>query len=550
VVGTARSSRGLSGGGVLSVYRAERRKLLAQSSTRVLAVVCALGPFAFGAILSQQSGVPADTLLGVWVHTSGYAVSLVVLGFAGYLGFPVLAGVLAGDVFASEDRYGTWKTVLTRSRTRKDIFAGKVLAVAIFSLALVAVAALASLAAGLLFTGDQPMVGLGGTVIPSGECLLLVLASWLLSMLPMLAFTSLAVLFSVATRNGIMGVLGPVLLALVMQLLALIGSGAWVHMLLVATAFDGWHGLLTAHKFYAPLIIACGVCILWISACLGASWLILSRRDFAGTPVTRRPGWVLPVRAVLGSAALIVVLAAATNWGPVAVTKSRLEASIAPAFNDLTLLQQQELGRFVADGAKVNFRTKCSRRGAKSQGPGDDWSCTMTVITPPEGALPFTLTPVTYDVSVKSNGCYKAQAPPSFVGQQRMSDVHGHGVVNPLFTIYGCFDTTAAATGCSEVPSCSGTTTHPSASGPTTRGSGARTPGTSTTTPSTTVTGASKTKTPSAAERKAEREALHKAERAAGPARIREIQESERKEQREAEKGGEEAPHSENPSEP
>ena len=33
--------------------------------------------------------------------------------------------------------------------------------------------------------------------------------SWLICVLPMLAFTSLAVLFSVVTRNGIIGVLGP-----------------------------------------------------------------------------------------------------------------------------------------------------------------------------------------------------------------------------------------------------------------------------------------------------------------------------------------------------
>jgi len=515
-----------AGGGVWSVYRAERRKLLAQLSTRALALVCLLGPFAFGAILSQQGGVPADTLLGVWVHTSGYAVPLVVLGFAGYLGFPVLAGALAGDLFSSEDRYGTWKTVLTRSRSRGDVFAGKVLAAATFSLALVALAALSSIAAGLLLTGDQPLVGLSGTVIPSGECLLLVLASWLLSMLPVLAFTSLAVLFSVATRNGIMGVLGPVLVGLVMQLLALIGSGTWVHMLLVASAFDDWHGLLSAHKFYGPLIIGSCVCVVWVWACLGASWLILRGRDFAGTPVARRPGWVVPVRAVLGSAALIVVLGAASNWGPVAITKGRLEASIAPAFNDLTLLQQERLGRIVPKGTKLNDRTSCHRRAGASQGPGDDWSCTMTVVTPLPGANPLQLTAVTYDVSVKSNGCYKAQAPPSFVGQQMMSDAHGHSIVNPLFTIYGCFDTTAAATACAEAQNCGGAAARPSTSSPTSRAR-RQTPSTS----SKRTTGPGRAETP----------AQRKAERAAGPVVMREINEAEGREEREAEKPVEEA---------
>ena len=46
----------------------------------------------------------------------------------------------------------------------------------------------------------------------------------------MLAFTSLAVLFSVATRNGIVGVVGPALVDLVMQLLLLVGPGVWLHM--------------------------------------------------------------------------------------------------------------------------------------------------------------------------------------------------------------------------------------------------------------------------------------------------------------------------------
>ena len=245
---------------MLSVYRAERRKLLAQLSTRVLALVCVLGPLGFGAILSQQSALPADTLLGVWVHASGYAVSFVVLGFGGYLAFPVLAGVLAGDLFSCEDRYGTWKTVLTRSRSRRDVFMGKVLAAATLALALLALAAISSILTGLLFTGDQALVGFGGNVISSGEGLWLVLASWLLSVPPLLAFTSLAVLFSVATRNGIMGVLGPVLVGLLMQLLELIGSGSWVHELLLASAFNDWHGLLSAPKFYGPLIIGNCVC--------------------------------------------------------------------------------------------------------------------------------------------------------------------------------------------------------------------------------------------------------------------------------------------------
>ena len=54
--------------------------------------------------------------------------------------------------------------------------------------------------------------------------------------------------------------------------------------------------------------------------------------------------------------------------------------------------------------------------------------------------LPFQQAAVTYEVSVQANGCYNAQSPPSFVGQQTMRDAQGHQVVNPLFVVYGCFD--------------------------------------------------------------------------------------------------------------
>ena len=256
----------------------------------------------------------------------------------------------------------------------------------------------------------------------------------------MMAFTSLAVLFSVASRNGIIGVIGPALVALVMNLLALVGTGTWIHMLLVSSAFGAWHALFTAHPYYGPLAIACAVSVAWTVACLAAAWLILRRRDFAGASVSRRPGWVLPVRVAVVSAAVIALLALATNWGPAGVTAKRLRASLTPTFNSLTLLQQRQLGRDVPPGAKLNVLPNCSRRASTPKGPGD-WICTLTVFIPQPGAQPFQQTPVTYDVSVQSDGCDKAESPPSFVGQQTMRDASGHSVVNPLFTIYGCFNT-------------------------------------------------------------------------------------------------------------
>ena len=426
---------------VRHVYRAECRKLGSQLATRVLAVTCVLAPFAFAGILKAQSGLPADTLFGVWARSSGFALSLVILSFAGAWGFPVIAGVVAGDIFSSEDRYGTWKTVLTRSCARRDLFAGKLLAAATFSVGLTSLAAAASLVAGLALIGTQSLVGLSGALISPGACLVLVVCAWVVSLLPVLAFTALAVLFSVATRNGIIGVMGPTVISLLMQLLALIGNGVWVHTVLIGGTVNGWHGLFTSDRFYGPLIVTSLASVAWIAACVGASWLMLRRRDFAGSPPTRKIGWVRPVRAVLVTVALIALLALACNWGPTGVTAARMNASITPTFNNLTLLQQRELGRTVPAGAKLQIQTLCSRRSGTNRGPGDDWACTLDVFIPQLGAVPYQQTPVTYDVSVQSDGCYKAEAPPSFVGQQDMRAAGGRSVVNPLFTIYGCFNT-------------------------------------------------------------------------------------------------------------
>src|ERR1051326_4160564 len=113
------------GGGVAAAYRVEIAKIASQLLPRLVALVCLLGPLAFTIFIGTQSTIPEDSLFGRWIHTSGVAVPFVVLQFANTLGFPLIASVVAGDIFASEDRQSTWKTILTRSSTHRDIFWGK-----------------------------------------------------------------------------------------------------------------------------------------------------------------------------------------------------------------------------------------------------------------------------------------------------------------------------------------------------------------------------------------------------------------------------------------
>lgn len=425
-----------------AVFRAEWRKLTAQLSTRLLTLVCALGPLAYVVVLKTQSGVPTDALLGVWVHTSGFSVVFVLLVFAGSWGFPVLAGVAAGDSFASEYRLGTWKTLLTRSATRGEVFAGKVLAVVLLSETLVALLALSSLASSVFIVGRQPAVGVSGNVVASGHAVLLVLLSWLWDALPVLAFTSLAVLFSVATTSGIAGVLGPVLVGFAMQLLALVGSSTWAHQLLVASAFDGWHAIVSEHPHYDQLIVSAAVCVVWTASCLGAAWLILRRREFAGVVDGRGVDWPRLLRRVVPAIGALVLAAFACTWGPTGVTESRLEDSFTKTFSNLVGYQQELLGQPRPPKSALLAYTTCGRATSDTNsGPGGDWTCSVQVLTPVVTVASPGQVSVPYDVDVQSNGCYRAQAPPAVIGNKNMTTQDGREVLNPLLTIYGCFNT-------------------------------------------------------------------------------------------------------------
>jgi ABC-2 type transport system permease protein len=213
-----------------------------------------------------------------------------------------------------------------------------------------------------------------------------------------------------------------------------------VHLLLPGSAFLGWHGLFTAHRFYGPMIVSSLVSIGWIAACVFTSWRILKRRDFVASESEEGLGWRTPVKAVAATAALVAVLALLTNVGPTGDTQHRLSAAIGEEFNNLTLLQQEAIGRQVPTGAKLDILPNCNRRAAKPVGPGE-WNCSLNVYLPQNHQVAFNATSVEYDVNLESDGCYKAQSPPSFIGGATMKNVAGDSVTNPLFVVYGCFDT-------------------------------------------------------------------------------------------------------------
>jgi ABC-2 type transport system permease protein len=265
--------------GVFAVVGVECSKLLAQFKTYVLLAICCIAPFAFAISMRVQSSLPTDTLFGRAANESGFAVSLVVLGFAGLWAFPVLTGIVGGDLFSAEDRYGTWATLLTRSRSRAEIFAGKTLTAIVFSLMTIALLAASSIGAGVLVIGYTPVVDLSGVLLQPEQALPRVALAWASVLPPALGFTALGIVLSIATRSSAAGIGLPVVLGLLMQLVAFVDGPEEGRRLLLTHAFGAWHGLLSGPAFHGPLIHGTAVSVIYLIGSLVIAYRLLQRRE-------------------------------------------------------------------------------------------------------------------------------------------------------------------------------------------------------------------------------------------------------------------------------
>ncbi len=267
------------GNGVVVVWKLELTKISRQLRVQAIAAICVIAPFLVLAAVQVQDAVPQDTLFGQWLHESGFALPMVMVGFTGQWVLPLLTAIVSGDIFASEDHYGTWRTVLTRSRSRGNLFAGKVLAAITYTVVILIILAFSNLLAGLAL-GTQPVVGLSGQLVPAGHATSLVLASWASQLPPLLGYCALALLLSVLSGSVAVGIGVPIVLGLVMQLATLVNLPAATQAALLSTPFAAWHGFWVESPFYGPLRQGLITCAGWFGVCLTAAWLTFRRRAF------------------------------------------------------------------------------------------------------------------------------------------------------------------------------------------------------------------------------------------------------------------------------
>ena len=246
----------------------------------LLVLACWIAPALFVAAVSQQSTLPTDTLFGRWMHATGWAGSLVVLGFAGTWALPLLTSVVAGDVFASEDRLGTWRHLLVAVRSPRRIFVAKALASLTVILLLVAGLACSSAVGGLVAVGNQPLVGLDGHLLSPSDAAGKVLLAWVCVLAPTLALAAIGLLGSVTLGRSPMGLLLPALVALAMQLAQMLPLPVAVRLALPGYAFIAWNGLFTSPAQLGPLLIGIAVSLVWAVTATALAYLLFLRRDF------------------------------------------------------------------------------------------------------------------------------------------------------------------------------------------------------------------------------------------------------------------------------
>ena len=423
-------------------YRFELTKLLAQWPIRLALLACWVGPAVFVAIISRQSSLPTDTVFGRWMNQTGWAGALVILTFSCSWVLPLLTSLVAGDVFACEDRLGTWRHLLVAVRSPRRIFAAKALA-SLTVIVLLAVGLAASgIAGGLAAVGNRPLTGLDGHLLEPGQAAGAVVLAWIAALAPTLAFAAIGLLGSVVLGRSPMGLLIPALLALVLGMAQLLPLPVVVRVSLPSYAFIAWRGLSTDPAQTGPLVVGVAVSLAWAVAATALAYQLFLRRDFTdlsydgiGRRVLVRA--VLPLTALL--AVTIAVTVATTSASGSGIDKAKLNRSLATAFAHLYRLQTEQLHRPDVTEAQLRTRATCDKGGSRVDdvGPGNDWRCVVTWHLPGATATGSAI----YQLDVTPDGRYVADGD----GPQQVNgffQVHTSAgdVPNPLWQFDGIVD--------------------------------------------------------------------------------------------------------------
>jgi len=427
---------------VRPAYRFELVKLLSQWRTILLLAACWLAPAAFAVGVSGQGSLPSDTVFGRWMNQTGWAGSLVVLAFACTWALPLVTSLVAGDVFAAEDRLGTWRHLLVAVRSPRRIFLAKAAAGLTVILLMVTGLAVSGIAGGLVAVGNHPLAGLDGHLLSPGDAAVTVLLAWASVLAPTLAFAAVGLLGSVALGRSPMGLVTPALLALVLQLAQLLPLPVSVRTALPSNAFLTWRGLFTAPAQSGPLLAGVAVALAWAVVATALAYRLFLRRDFTEVSYDGSGRRVL-ARAVAPLAGLLAVtVGVAAVLTPAAgsgIGRAKLQTSLATVFAHLYRVQTEELHRPAVTEPQLRAAASCDKGGSlvEDAGPGNDWRCVVTWHLPGTTGTGTAI----YQLDVLPDGQYVADGDgPKQVNGYFVVHTNSGDVPNPLWQLDGLVD--------------------------------------------------------------------------------------------------------------
>jgi ABC-2 type transport system permease protein len=271
-------------GGVATVCRWELFKLRHQKRTYLGLGMAILVPvlYVIAIALRRRSEHGGDFAFSDYVDKSGLAVPLVGLLFGAIWLFPLIAALVAGDIFASEDHNGTLKTIFTRSLERWQLFCGKALVATAYAILAILVFGTVAVVAGSIQSGFNPLQSLSGTIVSAPKALGLVYVSLLVYLIPLAAIVCIGLLLSTVTHNSAAAVVGTLMVSLIFQLLGILPGLGSLQPYLLSTQFNAWQGLLRTPIDWSPIVRAAWVCAIYGVGSIVAAFLVFVRRDVAG----------------------------------------------------------------------------------------------------------------------------------------------------------------------------------------------------------------------------------------------------------------------------
>jgi ABC-2 type transport system permease protein len=367
-----------------SCYRFELVKLLSQWRIRLLIAACWILPAVGIYAIAHEQTLPADTLYVRWLHATGLAAPLAALSFAGNWLLPLVTSIVAGDVFSSEDRLGTWRHLLVAVRSPRRIFAAKALA----SLTVIVIGfpglAVSATVGGIAAAGIRALTGMDGLQLTPGDAAVRIAVVWLCALAPTLALAAIGLLGSVALGRSPMGLLIPAVVALGMQLVQDLPMDAALRLALPGYVFLSWNGLFDTPEQPGMVLIGVAVSLAWAVTATVAAYLIFMRRDFttAGHDGGSRRAislGILPLAGLFAVSAGVLALAApgATGSG---IAEQKVETALATDFANLYPVQIGEIYHQAVSKSQLDVTALCDRGGGliAPVGPGNDWRCTVS----------------------------------------------------------------------------------------------------------------------------------------------------------------------------